>query len=160
MKSKILWIEDEAFSGLGKYRAPLETHSDFDVIFALNASDAEKIIYESEFDAVIVDIIIDPGTAQKWIDIFYDMSLGEKRKFLGRHLLYSLFKSDSEEAIVKLPPKPLWVKPEKFGILSVLRNDYIEKIRMDLNLKICENKGLHTPKTVAVDMVKIILNIK
>lgn len=160
MKYDVLWIEDEAFSALGKYRAPLELDGRFHTIFALNATDAVKIIYDpkSKFDAVIVDIIIPPGDSREWIDIYNDVSAEEERTHLGCHLLYSLF--DPENARVKLKNIPEWVKPEKFGVASILIEEYIKDLCRRFNIQLYGNKSPNAPKTLVLNMVREILHIQ
>lgn len=69
---KILWIEDEANSGLVEIKVYLEMQG-FDLYVAGNATEAaEKFTGQDAFDIIITDIRILPGLSKDWERLYYE----------------------------------------------------------------------------------------
>lgn len=69
---KVLLVEDETIHGLTERTTHLEFVEDFALIVVETASEAEKTIREqgNEFDAIIIDVRLNPGHDPKWIEVF------------------------------------------------------------------------------------------
>ncbi len=109
---KVLWIEDETVLGLMERTTHLEMVEDFDLQIVETASEAETVILEQgdTFDAIIVDIRLNPGHDPKWVKIY---NRPEER--LGIHLIKIIFKE-----------RPYLV--DKIGITTIERWKDIEPL--------------------------------
>ncbi|RPH94668.1 hypothetical protein EHM69_06725 [candidate division KSB1 bacterium] len=158
MKPKILWIEDEATGDMSSFAGPVYASMKYEFVIAGNASEGIRRIIEAEsspFLAVIVDIRLQPGDTEEWIDYFGQRGKDPKAARLGRELLYWLFKH--EQANVKLMDKrPQWIvnQQHRFGILSVETKEELKKDLDELGITEHVTKKEDTPHTVLLDMIK------
>jgi DNA-binding NtrC family response regulator len=95
MRKKILWIEDGAFDEIAVLATPVHLTGEYQLEFALDASQAIRQLESQEFDAVIVDIRILPGDDPKWLNMYYATG-SNKAARLGVKLLQFLLGTESE----------------------------------------------------------------
>ena len=114
---RVLWIDDDADTGLASFLAPLIFDPDLHLQTATNASEAVESLSEDEFDAVIIDVRLPPGSATEWIDLYRMQSVDSGRPRLGLALLRSLLQPESGP--IQLQSIPAWVTPKRFGLLTV-----------------------------------------
>jgi hypothetical protein len=119
MKKSVLWVEDQAVSMLTEYIAKVNSIGKYSLDIVLNATDAMKKIQKNVYDIVIVDIRIESGMDDLWMNFVFDHAGDKRQARAGMAFLRLLFLP--EEAEVKIPGfiKPNWIIPEKFGVLTV-----------------------------------------
>jgi len=117
MKYKVLWIEDGAMFEAKNLAGPVYNSRRYDLVIALSISDAIREIVSDEFDAVIVDIRMEPGDLSPWVVHFQHTGQNKATARLGLRLLESLLLP--HQAPVKLESVPDWVEPTRFGVLTV-----------------------------------------
>jgi len=107
---KILWIEDDALFDLNIMAAPVHTSMKYKVVIARNVTEAVDNILKTEYDVVIVDMRLPPGSDKAWGELFtnarasIEQNLGNK---LGLQLLYTLL-GVGDDRVIKIPV-PAWV---------------------------------------------------
>jgi hypothetical protein len=140
MKPKVLWIEDGAFDEMAKFAGPVYSSGEYDLIVALDATEAEFQLLNpgNEFAAVIVDIRIPPGPVEKWINLYRKYWSDKIEAQLGKHLLYSILKHPDAE--IKLQDIPQWIKPEKFGVFTIESKETIEGDLKKLGITVFKQK--------------------
>lgn len=126
MKSRVLWIEDNALTDLHHMQAPIYADGQYDLIIAVDVSDGIRKMEQNEFDVVIVDIRLPPGNERRWKELYVKLGQNKRTAQLGLCLLYSLLSPDL--AWVKVDPIPLWVSAEKFWIFTAETREEIAKI--------------------------------
>ena len=147
MKHNVLCIEDDAYQ-LVELIGPVVLDGAYDLVIALDASDAAKHIMETEFAAIITGIRLPPGGDKRWIDI-YNSTGNESVSRLGILLLRSLLKP--KESVVKLDV-PAWIKPEVFGVFTVHDRSEIAAELDDLGIKVFRQKTRQARTTTLLEL--------
>lgn len=163
MKTRFLWIEDNAVTDLKNLLAPIFISGRYDPSIALNITDGVKYLNKHEFDAVIVDIRLPPGDDPTWQNVSKEWGGNKAAGRLGLRLLSCLF--DPQEGDEKLVVRPAWLTPDKVGVLTVdgeserERNDDLElsDYLRALNINIYRRKSAMTPSDVLLKMVDEII---
>jgi len=156
MKKKILWIEDSAFVDLQHLTGPVYVSGQYDLVLAVNAAEGIQQILQTPFEAVVVDIRIPPGDDKEWINIYFQADKKKINAHLGLEVLYTLLRPDI--ARVKLgKPIPGWVKPHRFGLLTVETPKEIEKAKEELKISIYQQKTAQLPFTALLEIIEKIL---
>lgn len=93
-RKKVLWIEDDAFNELGMLATPVHLSGEFELDYAVSATEAVHRLRACEYDAVVVDVRIPPGDDQRWVNIYYDAGASNKAAQLGVHLLTNILGRD------------------------------------------------------------------
>lgn len=163
-KIKVLWIEDGAFVEVSKLTGPLYTSGKYNLVIALNASDGIKAIKKNEFDVVIVDIRIPPGSDPAWKGVVARSRTDKIQTRLGLNLLYSLLKPDLVKEKITLTGIPEWVSmhPERFGVLTVEdERDIVEDLeKLGLPEESFTRKKSKMPVTALLDLIERIVQLK
>ncbi|MDD3731182.1 MAG: hypothetical protein PHU88_02265 [candidate division Zixibacteria bacterium] len=133
MRKKVLWIEDGALFEAQHLTGPVFNSRKYDLDIALTISDAERELFNNEYDIIIVDIRMDPGDMPKWIKLYQNAGRDKLHARLGLMLLYALFKNDEENNILKVVPK--WIETKRFGILTVENYKELEDNLKELGLE-------------------------
>lgn len=152
MKTKFLWIEDNATADLKHLLMPVYSSGEFDPAIALNVTDGLQRIFQAEFEAVIVDIRMLPGSQQRWIDLYNQWGKNKAAARLGLQLLRGLLGPAGSP--YRLERIPSWVSAEKFGVLTVESRADLQQDLKTLNISVYEQKTARTPNTVLIDMVR------
>lgn len=113
MRARVLWIEDRANDTWRNLPGPVHNSGRYELVKAVDATDAYKKVFDGEYDVVIADIRIPPGTDERWNKLFTEHGSDKRRARLGLHLLHALLGPEPD------PGLPSWIAPERFGILSV-----------------------------------------
>lgn len=153
-KVKVLWVEDSAISDLRFLLMPVYMAGAYDVTIALDVSEAVARIWSDEFDAVIVDIRLPPGNDPRWIRRYQQFQDNRPGPRLGLQLLYSLL---TPNPAIVLPDRPGWLKPERFGVLTVEPKVELIDDLQTLRISVFEQKTTRTSSEVLVTMVEMIL---
>lgn len=126
-RKKVLWIEDDAFNELGMLATPVHLTGEFELDYAVSATEAVDRLQLCEYDAIVVDVRIPPGDDRRWVDIYYEAGASNKAARLGVHLLQNI-----------LGRKQEWTRglkeaarhPSRYGVLSMDADD----VRVELEL--------------------------
>lgn len=155
MKSRVLWVEDDARFGLAQLAGPVYVHGGYDLVVASDVSTAIARLSRENFDAVIVDIRLPPGEDRAWIELYGRERRNKVRARLGLQLLYSLLGHPG--ARVHLKQRPGWLAPGKLGVFTVESRSEIEEDLKALGVRVYEQKRADLPDTVLLDIIKEIL---
>lgn len=153
MKTKFLWIEDNARTDLKHLLAPFYMSGRYDPIVAPTVAEGIYQMKHTKFDAVIVDIRLFPGKDKDWEELYTKLGGDKGTARLGLYLLYSLF--DPRVDDVKIKDKPSWLDPKRFGVLTVedLDSDIGEALR-SFGIRVSEKKTASTPHMTLLRMVE------
>ena len=137
MKTKFLWIEDNARTDLKHLLAPVYMSGKYDPVIAPTVSEGIYRMRHAEFPAVIVDIRLLPGNDSDWETLYTKLGSEKGSARLGLHLLYSLFGPRPDD--VKIEDMPKWIEPKRFGVLTVedLGGELGEALR-SFHITVCE----------------------
>lgn len=157
MKTKFLWIEDNARGDLKHLLAPVYMSGKFDPVVAPTVAEGVFRMSHTEFAAVIVDIRLLPGNDRAWEALYNKLGREKGTARLGLCLLYSLFNPRIDDVRIK---KPEWAKdPRRFGVLTVedLTGDLGEALT-SFGITECSQKTTHTANTILLHMVEHIVD--
>jgi CheY-like chemotaxis protein len=115
-RKKVLWIEDDAFNELAVFATPVHLTGEFELDYALSATEAVARLQACEYDAVVVDVRIPPGDDGRWVAIYYKEGASNKAARLGVYLLQNVFRRDEEWA---QNLKPAARDKKRYGVLSM-----------------------------------------
>lgn len=117
MRKKILWIEDSANDEMLFLATPVHLTGEFDLQVALNATEAlARLQGPAEYEAVIVDLRIPPGSDRRWIKIYDGTQKGSR---LGLVLLRAVLGKDGPDWKLQFSKPHLIKDPLRYGVLSV-----------------------------------------
>ena len=158
MKTKFLWIEDNARNDLKYLLGPIYMSGKYDPVVAPTVAEGIYRMKQLEFAAVIVDIRLLPGNDSDWESLYLKLGNEKGTSRLGLCLLYSLFNPRIDD--VKIDGKPEWIKPERFGVLTVedLGGDLGEALR-SFGINVDQQKTTHTVNTTLLKMVEQITGV-
>jgi hypothetical protein len=153
MKTKFLWIEDNARTDLKYLLGPVYMSGKFDPVVAPTVAEGVYRMKQAEFAAVIVDIRLLPGNDDAWESLYLKLGGEKGSSRLGLCLLYSLFGPRIDD--VEINGKPEWIKPERFGVLTVedLGGNLGEALK-SFGITVREQKTTHTLNTTLLKMVE------
>lgn len=153
MRTKFLWIEDNARTDLKHLLAPIYMSGKCDPVVAPTVAEGVYRMEHTEFAAVIVDIRLLPGDDTLWESLYMKLGSEKGTARLGLCLLYSLFAPRIDD--VRIIAKPSWIDPRRFGVLTVedLGGDLGEALR-SFGISVYEQKTTHTRNTILLKMVE------
>ena len=155
MRYKVLWIEDGALTEVADFAGPLLSSMKYDLDVALNISDAIKKMNDAEFDVVIVDIRIPPGSDPEWEHLYEKSQSIKVSPRLGMQLLFGLLKP--KEVEIKLKNIPQWIVPEKLGVFTVESEGEVKKELEALCVNFYLQKKTNTPNTALLEFIEEII---
>jgi len=155
MKHNVLWIEDGAFVEISNFSGPVTITRKYDLRVAMDVADAVKQIQLTEFDAVIVDIRLPPGTDRDWESFHSNLIKSKIPTRLGLQLLFSLLKP--MDCAVKLNHIPSWISPEKFGVFTVEGEKEIMVDLKKLGIAFYRQKKLDIPSNTLLELIETII---
>lgn len=126
MKPRVLWVEDNALTDLHHMVAPIYADGQYDLIIAVDVSDGIRKMAQHEFDVVIIDIRLPPGSEKPWKDLYVKRGQSKRTAKLGWCLLYSLL--SPRTAWIKLDRIPSWITAGRFWIFTVEPREEIDEI--------------------------------
>jgi len=153
MMRRALWIEDAAFTEAAEMAAPIYDSGTFELVIAGDATEAIRCIMESEFDAVIVDIRLYPGSDPVWIEMYDEAGSHVDGARLGIPLLHHLLNEKRRR-----PDIANWVGPEKFGVLTVENRREVEHDLEQLGITHFRQKTADSAETILLDLIEEIVN--
>lgn len=142
MKRRVLWIEDGAYGDLPEVIGPVVVDGGYNLDIALDATSGVEQILGNEYDCVIVDIRLPPGTDKKWIEIHNHPNKYKDAERLGLIVLRSLLIPD--KSVVRVSNIPGWVqkyKAKRFGVLTVENQNEVESDLAELEIQVYRQKN-------------------
>lgn len=156
MKTRILWIEDDALVDLRNLTGPIYISGKYDLVLAFDATEGMRYLMDEEFHVVIVDIRIPPGDDPQWIKIYNDYGKYKVKARLGIHLLQAVLKYPNAKYRMK-GSTPKWIHYTKFGVFTVENlNDVVNELKQ-LRITVFEQKTAKSNHKVLLDIVEKIL---
>lgn len=160
MKTKFLWIEDNANTNLSYLMMPIYNSGKYDPIIALSVADGLHRLWQTEFAAVILDIRLPPGNDPQWTKLYNLSGHNRGAAQLGLALLIALLRPQESE--IDLGNRPAWlkpdkIKPERFGVLSVESEFEVTNKLEELGITVRHEKTAHTTPGTLLDMVNQIM---
>lgn len=155
MKYKVLWIEDGAFVEIPTFAGPITISRKYDMVVAKDISSAVEQIQSTEFDAIIVDIRLPPGSNSDWENHYRNLIKSKIPDRLGLQLLYSLLKP--MDCALKLTRIPLWVSPTKFGVFTVEGEKELMPDLAKLGVTFYRQKKVGIHKNILLELIEAII---
>jgi hypothetical protein len=143
MAIRVLWIEDGAKDEVKTYAPPLRTSPRFSLDIALTATDGMSKIRSAQFDVVVVDIRLEPGTDEYWRNLHIKQTAGGGPARLGLELLRRLLPPDPRQRT------PGWIRPEMIGVLTIEPEEQIGGDIAALGIQAyCQKELLQDPRAL------------
>jgi len=158
MKHRVLWIEDGAYGDLPDLIGPVVVDGGYDLDIALDATQGVEKILGNEYDCVIVDIRLPPGTDRKWIDIHNHPDRNKDAERLGLLVLRSLLTPEKSE--VHVPNIPSWVKEDKakrLGVLTVENQNEVESDLAELEIEAYRQKNRRPSVNTLLELIQEVM---
>lgn len=162
-KKRVLWVEDSARFELASVLGPIFASHRYDLTLAENATTAAEYLRRRQFDAIIVDIRLPPGTHRYWRGIYKEAGSDRTNAKLGLELLSWLLAGgsqdgNSERADDSVPARPAWqIEPDHIGVFSVENRGEIGGDLQALGVSVQHEKRPGLPDTILLDIVTEIL---
>lgn len=115
MLTKVLWIEDSARFELNNLMGPVLYDERYDFHLAEDVTSAIEYLLLRDFDVLIVDIRLPPGSDEFWNEHYEKAGSGKVFDQLGFKFLYWLL---SRENSYKHKP-PVWINPKRIAVFTV-----------------------------------------
>jgi CheY-like chemotaxis protein len=164
VKKRVLWVEDSARFELASVLGPIFASHRYDLTLAENASTAAEYLRRRQFDAIIVDIRLPPGSHRYWRSIYKDAGSDRTNAKLGLALLSWLLASSKGKGKParpgndSVPLRPAWqIPPAQIGVFSVENRGEIGGDLQALGVSIQHEKRPGLPDTILLDIVTEIL---
>lgn len=177
-KKRVLWVEDSARFELANVLGPVYASHQYDLTLAQNATTAADYLARRQFDAIIVDIRLPPGTNDYWREIFQNAGSDRTNAKLGLALLGWLLDRDAAQANEgkgkdkgkgknkrkrkngsPAPKRPAWtVAPEHIGVFSAEGPGEIGGDLSSMGVTIQREKRPGVPDTVLLDILQELLH--
>jgi DNA-binding NarL/FixJ family response regulator len=155
MKYNVLWVEDGAFVEIPNFAGPVTITRKYDLRVAKDVSDAVRQMQLTEFDAVIVDIRLPPGSDPEWENHYKSLIKSKIPDRLGIQLLFSLLKPDA--SAVKLNNIPSWISPGKFGVFTVEGEKEVMPDLSKLGVLFYRQKKVGISRKTLLDLIEAII---
>ncbi len=165
-KSRVLWVEDSARFDLQHMLGPIFASRRYDLTLAENATSGADYLRQRNFDAVVVDVRLPPGTHPYWRAIYNNAGADRTNAKLGLPLLGwlldridALRRAGIDIADHETPPRrPKWdVSPQQIGVFSVENRGEIGPALELLGVDFLQEKRPGLPDSVLIDIVDELL---
>lgn len=164
VKQRVLWVEDSARFELASVLGPIFASHRYDLTLAENATTASEYLRRRQFNAIIVDIRLPPGTHQYWRTIYKDAGSDRTNAKLGLALLSWLLAGEENGHASHrggrngAPERPPWqIDPQQIGVFSVENRGEIGSDLEALGVHIQHEKRPGLPDTILLDIITEIL---
>jgi hypothetical protein len=156
-KYRVLWVEDGARYDLVNIAAPVYMDGKYDLVIAEEASSGINYLLKNIFDVIVVDIRIPPGNDNDWINLHKKSGGNKVAAQLGLDFLYTIL--GHQDAKINLEDKrPVWITPNKIGVLTVESQLELDKYLKELQIKVYHQKRAETPEEILLELIQKILN--
>lgn len=156
MKTKFLWIEDNARTDLVHLLPPIYMDGRYDPVIAPTVAEGVYQMKKAEFAAVVVDIRLLPGNDPDWKALYVKEGAEKGTARLGLFLLFSLFSPRIDDVKIMDDNLKKWVKASRFGVLTVedLHSGDLAEALRTFRITVCEQKTTRSPNTTLLKMVE------
>lgn len=155
---RVLWVEDGALIDLPELVGPVYVSGRYDLSIALNATDGAARIVSTEYDVVVVDIRLPPGTDPRWVQLFKNRGLNKAQARLGLKLLSSCL--DPINAEIKLSPQPLWLNPSRFAVFTVEGESELQSELAPLGIRLFQQKKADPSREMLLDLLDRVIETR
>jgi hypothetical protein len=155
MRKSVLWVEDGAIAEAKEFTIPVYNSGAYDLTIALTITDAIREMQARSFNAVVVDIRMEPGDLEPWKTLHSKAGNNKGNARLGLKFLHSLFRKGHDD--IPLPPLKQEIALNRFGVLSIENSIDIEKEFPEFKQMIYKRKSVQCSKTVLLELVEAIL---
>ncbi|HXF41842.1 MAG TPA: hypothetical protein VN687_19145 [Blastocatellia bacterium] len=152
IKTRVLWIEDNAHSDYVHTVGPVLVDGRYDLVIAESASEGIQYVTEQEFDAVIVDLRLPPGDDRRWITVYNHGGSNRTNARLGLEVLHALLRP--RDAKVRLEFIPKWVEPKRFAVFTVEPKVEVQSIIEMLDVNVYVQKTAEVSTRVILDILQ------
>lgn len=155
MKPRVLWIEDSARSELSSLVGPIYFCGKFDFNLAEDVTRAVRFLETKQFDVLIIDIRLPPGSDAYWIDLYRQADSNRAQAHLGLSLISWLVGADNKSYGRAAPE---WVKTSRIGVFTVESWNEIGDHLTRFGIKKYKQKTAGHPDTVLLEFIQDLLN--
>jgi CheY-like chemotaxis protein len=157
MKNKVLWIEDGARYDLPYLAAPVYMEGNFDLYVAEDTTEGLRMLQGGEFDAVICDIRLPPGSDPLWVKIYRKAGHDKAASRLGLRLLQTILGESAADARERLGLE--WLTPQRIGILTVeeVDDESFRQEMLELGITVYQRKNSSLLETALLDLIQRVL---
>jgi hypothetical protein len=151
MKHRVLWVEDGAFSELKDMSGLIYVSGRYDLAIALNATEGLRQLLrkDKEFETVIVDIRIPPGSDEKFVRLYSDRGESKVGARLGLALLERVLRNGEREGIPAHHREA-----RRFGIFTVEGEDELKEDMLRLGIRVYHQKMETNSKSKLRDIIE------
>lgn len=149
---RVLWVEDAALAYFSRLTAPLLISGHYALRIATNATDAERYVREARYDAVVVDVRIEPGPDPDWIVRYRAAGNRSAVAKLGLAFLEAVLGASSR-SLVGIP----WLTPQHVGLLTVEPIEELAASLSKLKIDVYKQKSAQQGAQQLLDVVERIL---
>ena len=119
------------------------------------ASRPRSLVETTEFDALIVDIRVPPGTDPEWIEAYQKRGQDIAGARLGVEFLRSVMRHP--KALVHLEQPPVWLRPTSVAVFSVERRERLVDELEGLEIGHFLQKTAYISKSALLDTVEAVM---
>lgn len=149
-KYRVLWVDSTARHALRRYISAVYASGEYELDFADDVTSAIRYIMAKEYDAIIFDTRLSPGTDDYWIKIYQDKGEDKADAQLGLKLAEWLLNSRTD--FHHKPPR--WVSPQRIGVFTVENDPMLYAGLEILNIRVFERKIVGLPATILVSIIE------
>jgi hypothetical protein len=150
MKPKVLWIEDGARFELASLCGPVFYKGLCDLTLAEDVSTAVDHLEANEWNAVIVDIRLPPGSSPHWRRLYRRTGSDKVHAQLGLKLVEWLVRGDSE---ICPDAPPIWIRPQRIGVFTVESWREVGDHLKSLGIETFQQKLANLPDTILEEII-------
>lgn len=152
---KVLWVDDGALLDLAELAAPVFIAGEYDLVVALNVSDAIEYMLKREYSAVVVDVRLPPGHDPQWVELYKRKGNDQNQARLGLALLAACFGLPG--APVRPPHRPGWLTPQHCAIFTVERQKEIQDDLRRLGIENYKQKSANSSGDELLHLIRRIV---
>ncbi len=154
MKPRVLWVEDSARLELNNLLGPVLLCGRYEFSLAEDLTKAVRLLELEQFEALIVDIRLPPGTDPAWCGHYRRAGSDKVAAQLGLTMLYWLL--GRRPGYYPTRP-PNWVSAERIGVFSVEERCEVARSLDELGIRTYARKGIDVPDTVLLRLIEEVL---
>jgi CheY-like chemotaxis protein len=146
-----MWIEDSARLELANLVGPVYFTGRYDFTLAEDVTTAVHMLLAQEFDVLIVDVRLPPGSDPIWKKLYQRSGEDKVSAQLGLKLLYWLL-GRNPSLYASQPPG--WATPYRISVFTVESRREIQDDLSQLGITAYKQKVADLPDTVLIDLIE------
>ena len=154
MRPRVLWVEDSARLELSNLAGPVYFSGEVDFNLAEDATSAARLLLSEDFDVLIVDVRLPPGSDPIWSKHYRAAGADKVNAQLGLKLLYWLLGRNT--TLYSAPP-PTHITPEKVSVFTVENRYEIQHDLEELGVELYFQKVADLPDTILLEIIERVL---